>query len=138
VPFFFPPARASADAVLLKSLDSMMKLLSAWLGSKAEKSARRREAALDGLAVVLALSSCPKLSSSPVRLSRSLNRGATRLKRGRKVTMDAQKMPTLGSITPYKALPTLSYVPSLVWLDSTTVRRRRIEKIQALSVALER
>lgn len=53
VPFLLPLTPASVDAEVLKSLDSMIKLLSARLGRKAAKSARRREAA-DGLAVVFA------------------------------------------------------------------------------------
>lgn len=60
--------------------------------------------------------------------------GMYRRSRGRKVTMQAQKIPRFGSITPYTALGTLSYVLSLDWVDWTTVRRRRTEMMHALLV----
>ena len=51
---------------------------------------------------------------------------------GFKVTMDAQNMPRFGSITPYNALGTLSYVLSLDCVDWTMVRRRKTEMMHAL------
>ena len=60
--------------------------------------------------------------------------GMYRRSRGRRVTMQAQKMPRFGSITPYTALGTLSYVLSLDRVDWTTVRRRRTEMMHALWV----
>jgi hypothetical protein len=133
-----PTLPALADAELRISLDNMMKLASAWLGRReAVKSAGRRNADHVGLVVLSTVLTpfrrpAPPPSSVWVRLSCWFNWGATRLKSGRKVTTHAQNMPRFGSITPYRALSTLSYVLSLDWVDWTTVRRRRMEMMQAL------
>jgi hypothetical protein len=129
---------ALADAELPISLDNMIKLASAWLGRReAVKAAGRRNTGhgLVGRSIVLAPFPRPAPltpSSVSVRLSRRPNWGATRLKRGRRVTTQAQNIPRFGSMTPYRALSTLSYVLSLDWVDRTTVRRRRMEMMQAL------
>jgi len=109
-----------------------MKSLSARLRREVVNIAGCAKVGHDGLIFLFLLLALFLSSLLSVRPSLWLIWGAHRLKRGLSVTMDAQKMPRLGSITPYRALPTLSYVLSVDCVDWTTVRRRRTEMTQAL------